>query len=137
MNGARIFGVVMVALMATSFAYAGVAILPTVVNGHVYMEDGQTTVPDVLVTASCNDVELSDTTNSQGLFNIVYDGEDCMIGDTVTVGVNGESKQTTVRPGTNEINLAYANIRVPEFGAIAGALAVLGAGAAYLRLRKK
>lgn len=137
MKRAVIFGVVLAAMMAVSFASANDDYLPTVVNGIVYMEDGQTPVSGVMVTATCNEIELSDETNDQGLFNIVFDGMDCMIGDEVTLGTGETAVTTTVKEGTNTVNLAFANIRVPEFGAIAGALAVLGAGAAYMRLRKK
>ncbi|MFH1134297.1 MAG: hypothetical protein V1735_07475 [Nanoarchaeota archaeon] len=115
------------------------ATLPTVVNGHVYAADGHTPVPNVDVAVTCPEDTINtlhDLTNAAGYYVVEF-MEGCNVGDTVEVCVGDICDSAEVSENIVIKNLVYINLSVPEFGAIAGAVAISGALLGFLLLRRK
>lgn len=126
-------------LLLISIGFVAASELPTVVTGHVYAEDGYTPLPGMDVSVTCNAVEKTNTTNSQGQYTVEFNvTEDCDIGDLVEVCVNEdvcESDYVTETPFWK--NIVYINLQIPEFGIVAATVALAGAVAGFFLLRKK
>lgn len=95
------------------------------------------------VIVSCNALSVPTTTDSNGDFSVPFDTDDCAVGDTVTVNasLNGESASASQTVGNGAVVnfsvIRLAPIAVPEFGLITGIVSAVGAGGAYLGMRKK
>ncbi len=115
-----------------------VAATPTIVNGHVYQQGTSTGVPDVLVTVTCDSlVPATDMTNSAGYYVVEF-LEDCDLGDSVTVCAgDGNCEDGTIIGIPDWKNISYVNLEIPEFGLIAASVALAGAVAGFIFLRKK
>jgi hypothetical protein len=115
--------------------------IPTLVNGVVYSGNdiNSPVVPDAQVDVTCNNNLLSDMTNAQGYYSVVYAPGECNIGSSVEACVGETCGQGIVQDCfDNPINILGIDIfNVPEFGLIAGVTAIAGALAGFMFLRKK
>ncbi|TAL51917.1 MAG: hypothetical protein EPN86_05775 [Nanoarchaeota archaeon] len=142
MNATKLFVFVIaaLALLVLPVAFAVDAVKPTVIDGFVFSGSSFSTPPvaGVNVDVTCEDQTLPATTNSNGYFKVDFDAGDCSLGENVTVCA-GENCQIEQLLATNaRINIKeFKLFNVPEFGTIAASLAVAGAGAGYLALRRR
>lgn len=122
-------------LLTMSFAAADT---PLLVNGHVYQQGTSIGVPNVNVTVTCNSVSLWDMTDAQGVYVVEF-FSGCGVGDTVNVcaGDNNCETGTVISIPRFTKNIAYVNLEIPEFGLIAASVALAGAVAGFVFLRKK
>ncbi|MFH1134298.1 MAG: hypothetical protein V1735_07480 [Nanoarchaeota archaeon] len=114
----------------------------TIVNGIAYSGDNISTdpVPSVMVDVTCNSNIISDETNSEGYYAVFFGPYTCNQGDEVSACVGDICGYGVVEEclQPNELNILGIDIfGVPEFSVIAGSLALLGAGAGYMFLRKR
>jgi hypothetical protein len=143
MNKLIPFGLLFVLSIAFIAADDDCTGIPTLINGVVYSGDNINTppVPNVQVDVTCNGVEHSGMTDDPaGYYAVVFDPtENCdigmqveaCVGDTCNDGIIGDCFQ-------NPMNVLGVDIfNVPEFGLIAGGVAITGAIAGFLFLRKK
>ncbi len=112
------------------------AVLPLIVNGHVYASDGHTPISGVDVTVKCNELTQIDTTNSVGHYAVEF-LEGCNTGDTVTVSVGDFSESGIVADRTFTKNIVYINLSVPEFTLVTGLTALAGAALVFMFIRRK
>ncbi|TAL58272.1 MAG: hypothetical protein EPN86_00470 [Nanoarchaeota archaeon] len=141
MNGSKIFVLAIVALMALPFVLAvEESEKATVIDGYVFSGSSFSTPPVAgqQVDVTCEEETDGVTTDSNGYFKAVFGIGDCSLGQNVTACA-GENCQTVSLIASNaRINiLEFKLFNVPEFGTIAASLAVAGAGAGYLALRRR
>lgn len=92
------------------------------------------------VVVVCNNQNLVTTTDAQGSYVVHFDAIDCPIGSKATV-VATQNKLGGVNTGLitssapTTININIVNATVPEFGIIAGIVAVIIGGAAFFVIR--
>jgi hypothetical protein len=114
---------------------------PTLINGQVYSgaDYDSPTVPDAQVDVTCNNFMLSDTTDGVGYYSVVFDAGNCPLGSNVSACVGDTCGQGMVQTCfDNQINIENIDIfNVPEFGFIAGSMAIVGTLAGFMFLRKK
>ena len=123
-------------IFAAMVVQAASAPLPTVVNGHVFANDGKTVMQGIEVNVACNGLLKSDLTNTQGLYQVVFEPEECALGDEITVNAGGSVYAGTLEKSTNTVNLIFFDIQIPEFGLAAALLAAAGGVAVYLKVRR-
>jgi hypothetical protein len=104
----------------------------TLILGTIYDQEGNE-VAGASVDIECN--EMSDTveSDSDGIYSVLYDADDCDAGDTVYVNAqksgigsgsnSGEVCGTDVCP----FNVALIDVTIPEFTVIAAGIALIGA----------
>ncbi len=130
---------VVVAVPVSAFAANGEI---TVVSGTV--RAGGTPVSNADVDVSCNGHVQSDMTNGTGGYVVQFPAADCPTGATVTAsatkgGATGNNSGTANQIGGTKLNVAVVDVDValPEMGTIVGGIAALGAGAAFMVVRRK
>lgn len=112
--------------------------------------NGNVPVSGADVTVTCNGVEKTTTSDVNGGYSVEYASSECDEGDEVSVsatydGLSGNSdsvewysENTQVGCLQLIVNVACADVPlVPEFGAMIGALTVLGALGAFFIVRRK
>lgn len=146
MKKALIFGFMLVVMMVPAMAV--VPGYDTVVNGIVYSGDNIDTDPVVgaEVTVTCEDggntwIE-TDTTIEDGYYHVEFMFPDCPLGSMVTAeacyGGNCGSASDYVIDNNEWVNILGLDIfGVPEFGAIAAGVALVGAAAGFFVLRRR
>jgi len=110
------------------------AAVDTVVTGTVYDGDGNEVV-GADVSVDCNGNMKYDTSDSDGLYSVAYDLVDCAGGDYVEVAAEKDSVGSGSASGyvcdADEeecpFNVALIDVTIPEFGVLAGAVALIGA----------
>ncbi|TAL51916.1 MAG: hypothetical protein EPN86_05770 [Nanoarchaeota archaeon] len=139
---AKMFGIVAVLAILMS-----VAVLADVdVHGIVYQSDNATSAgPGVEVTVECFNDETSVSNVTQtitdGSYDYLFNSSECGLGDTVVASVPGDENSTLVTSnnfdGKLDLFIVPANLSIPEFSAIAASVALMGASAGYIALRKR
>jgi len=113
---------------------------PTIVNGHVYADDAITPVSGIEVTVTCHDDGgdnvLTDETNGEGYYVVEFAPGLCSMGSTVDVEAAGVTTSATVENNIVIKNILYANLIIPEFSILAAGVTFVGAGLAYLFIRR-
>jgi len=140
MNAKIITGIVIAVLALMTFVTATPVSLPTVIDGHVYSGESMFTPPvqGVTVDVTCNDIVLSDDTDSDGYFRVLYSAGVCPFGSEVEACAGSSCDTREVMESTTRINLlGFKLFDVPEFGLIAAGLALGGAGIGYATLRRR
>ncbi len=142
MNITKLFIIAALALLVlpTAFAIVEVAELPTLVDGHVYTGANMFTPPAVgaEVDVTCEGETDTVSTDDEGYFRALFAIGDCSLGEDVTVCSGSSCDTRTLIGQSARINLLGVKLfDVPEFGAIAATLAVAGAGAGYIALRRR
>jgi len=115
----------------------------TFVTGKV-TDSGNNPVIGTPVNVTCVNEKGNDVTDSSGTYMILLNDPSCAPGSTAyaTATAYGVSNHGLVcnGPGSNikcdGIDLALVNIQVPEFGVIAGAVALVGALGIFIYRRK-
>jgi len=113
----------------------------TLVTGTVYDKDNKV-VPgkDLTVTCTHDGVPTSKdvTTIEDGSYQVVFPKNACQTDDVVVVSTTDDiSNSGTVTNNCNcVVNLAIIDLTIPEFGVIAGGLALVGALGIFLYRRK-
>jgi hypothetical protein len=136
-----ILGLIMLLILATS-AMATVETCNTViVAGKIYESDHITPVANATVDVYCRDNHKGPITSlSDGSYYTSYNCEQCALGDAVTVyafkGPASGNSVGTVYSWTPSIDVAVVNVSIPEFGVIAASVAMIGAFAGILVLRR-
>lgn len=118
----------------------------TTVRGNIYdLENGGKGIKDLTVSVTCNATTQNVVTNGNGLYIAQFKNKDCKKYQGVTSVVTYKSKsqtQTVYVSSNNRATLDFyygSAVSVPEFGPIAGAIALVGSMGSYfaLRLRKR
>lgn len=113
----------------------------TLITGMVYDEDTITGVAGTEVSVVCNQLTLTDTTDENGYYYVYYNNCDCPIGSNVVATATefGTSEENTVIASGANINIGVAviDVPVPEFSTIAAGIALVGAIAGFIFLRRK
>ncbi len=130
---------VVFAVPASSFAVDNPAV--TQITGTVSSAGSPVGGANVQVT--CGSVSGNDTTDSEGVYLVTFAAADCPKGSTTTAaatkGDASGSNSGTANKITNKLNIALVDVdvAVPEMGTIVGGIAALGAGGAFLIIRKR
>ena len=118
----------------------------TLIAGKIYNSDYSDVIAGADVDATCNNITLSETSESDGTYAIPFDSEDCEIGDEVTVyaekdGMSGEKTGTVLDGEIFDIpvnDLAIVNVPlIPEFGIVLGTLTAISAIGIFFFVRRK
>jgi len=118
---------------------------PTFINGIVYSGDASSPpVPGIMVDVTCLGNTLSDETDSNGWYNALFDPNSdpfytCPLGSNVTACVGDKCNWGIVQDCLdNQINIVGIDIfNIPEFGLLAGGIAVIGAVGGFFLLRRR
>lgn len=140
MNAKIITGIVIAVLTLMTFVTAPPVSLPSVIDGHVYSGESMFTPPvqGVTVDVTCEGITLSDVTDAEGYFSVLYNASDCPLGSEVEACAGSQCDTKNLIGATTRINLlGFKLFDVPEFSVIAASLAFAGAGAGYLFMRKR
>ena len=116
------------------------SLLPGAVTGTVY-DQAHNNVSGATVTVICNNVTESTTSNIDGDYYVTFAPGICYFNDPVTVnavkGSASGSNEGNMCSGEDcEIPVALVDVTVPEFGVIAGAVALIGALGIFVYKRK-
>jgi hypothetical protein len=112
----------------------------TIVDGTV--TNSGSPVNGANVTVTCNGHTQTATTNSLGAYLVVFSAADCPVAATANVsaaksGAGSGSNSGPVGPTDSAaINVGIVNVAIPEFGIVAGLLALLGAAGAFVVTRR-
>jgi outer membrane receptor protein involved in Fe transport len=130
-------------LPAASFA----ARAQTDINGVVTANGSP--VKNATVFVSCKDLANNQVTtktvhtDATGAYLAVFNAKKCPIGSSVTVSAtkkkigSGSNTGSVSSDNTDKLNVGIINVAIPEFGTIAGLLAVVGAGGVFLVTRRR
>lgn len=137
-------------IVGLMFAGASAAAVPpvecyeTYINGVVYSGADLSTppVPNVQVDVTCNGYTHSSmTADPSGYYGLIFsDAENCNVGEPVQacVGSVCNTKAVLTCLEANQLNVLAVDIfNVPEFGLVAASVALAGAVAGFVFLRKK
>lgn len=115
---------------------------PSAVTGTVY-DQSHATVPEAHVTVQCNGEEATADTNSEGDYYVCFNAAECTYGDALyaeatkaDVGSGYNDTETMCAENVCFIPIGLVDITIPEFGLIAGAVALVGALGIFLYRRK-
>ncbi len=117
----------------------------SLVAGVVYDMDNQP-VPGAEVTVTCNDIVKETVTLSDGSYAVKYfnfynqNEQYCVVGDTAYVLAEKDEASGSNSGSVNNfivVKMAVVNVQIPEFSEITAGIALLGAGAVFLILRRK
>jgi hypothetical protein len=156
MNKTISFIILSLMLIAMLGAVSADAPVSTIVSGTIYQNDINHPVAGANVQVTCHhvvnnaitDSTLSWTSETNGAYSVTFLGNQCSLGDLVTVDAQKDNVGTgtedgvvnsthTLIPGlildTGVINVPM----VPEFGLIAGLTTVLGALGVFFVVRRK
>jgi hypothetical protein len=117
--------------------------VPTMVNGQVFSGPDSTSLPvaGVTVDVTCNGVTHSaETADPSGWYGVIFQIPDnCNIGMTATSCVGSNCEEAVIEDCfSNPINIVGIDIfNVPEFGLVAASVAMAGAVAGFIFLRRK
>lgn len=135
------------AIAVMTMVMAGSVLADVTVHGIVKQADGTTDAGSgILVDVSCdNGADVTDTqgtTDSNSEYQVTFNSSTCGLGSTVTGSVPGSEVNKTVTQndaviGLDNLYLVDINLSVPEFSAIAASVALMGASAGYIALRKR
>lgn len=98
-------------------------------------------VSGAFVTVMCQGFTQTDTTDAHGSYLVIFTTAQCPFGSTVKVmaqkGGHSGTSTGTAQGLTTKLNVAIVNVSIPEFGWIAGIIAIgTGIGAiAFTRRR--
>lgn len=111
----------------------------TVVTGLV--KDGGKLVDKAKLTASC-DTQTKNGLSKGGVYSLKFSPNRCKVGSTVTVTATKDGKSgtssTIVQSLTVGLNIAIANVDVPELGTVVtGSAAGLGAAGVLYAIRRR
>jgi hypothetical protein len=141
----KIFGLVLGIFFLLMVGVVSAAPTLTVISGTIYQADMTTIVPnaDVSVTCTHGAVQTVKTTtsNSLGSYGVVFPVGQCAVGDNVLVeaeknSADGSNTGTVSHTGTCLVNTSIINVSIPEFGVIAGSVALVGALGIFIYRRK-
>jgi hypothetical protein len=132
-------------ILAMVLVTSSVFALDTMVQGKVYSGNSDLTPvvvgANVDVTCWHSDATktLSDTTNSEGYYEVLFDADDCQMGDDVQSCVGSVcSDKTKVQDELEQVNIVGVDIfNVPEFTAVAMGVALAGGILGFMYLRKR
>ena len=134
----------MFALFA-GFVAAGPVPSLTVISGTIYQANGITVVPNAAVTVTCTHASIdyvkTTTSNGVGSYGVVFPISQCAIGDNVKIeaeknSADGSNTGIVSHEGTCLVNTSIINVSIPEFGVIAGCVALVGALGIFIYRRK-
>jgi hypothetical protein len=136
-----------IAIVALAMVGAVSAVGPTltVISGTIYQADNTTVVPNAAVTVTCthNSIDYVRTTTSSGVgsYGVVFPVSQCTVSDSVLVeavsnGADGSNTGTVDHTGRCLVNTGIINVSIPEFGVVAGAVALVGALGIFVYRRK-
>ncbi len=118
----------------------------TTIRGQILDDEGQP-FKFAKVQVNCDGKTQNSITSGQGKYIAIFAGNNCGIGDPVTVTAtkDGKSGSSTGivqnrRDGRIvDVNFSVVsfNINVPEFGLLPGAIAALGSAGAFLAIRRR
>lgn len=126
----------------------------TIIEGKITLDDSAAGKAVVNVTCTHNGVNISKIAKSsnsyylKGTYLVTFPQEKCIVGDTVTVtatknGLTGTAIGTVkdfIKEKCLDLDVALVNVNiplVPEFGATAGVLTILGALGTFFFVRRK
>jgi hypothetical protein len=118
-----------------------VSALPTAISGTV-VDASNVAVNGASVAVTCTHLAVPTTktvtTNSLGVYNAYFSSTECNSGDTAVAHTDGAADNTgKVDFNKNcRINTLKLNLQIPEFGVIAGAVALVGALGIFVYRRK-
>jgi hypothetical protein len=139
---AMILGLMLVAMLGVISAEG----TTTAIAGKIYNADFSATESGAAVIVSCNNVNQTTTSLSDGAYSVKYDSTNCHEGSTLIVyasKVNVGSNRVVGEIHDNvivglDLNLGVVNVPlVPEFGATVGVLTILGALGVFFVVRRK
>lgn len=131
----------LVLLMPASLARAAVDQSPGATDISGVVTHNGNPVNNANVTATCNSISESDSTDYTGTYIVIFTSSECYSGLTVNVtassgNLNG-SNSGTVDGLTARLNVAVVNVSfVPELGTVTGIAAVTLGGGAFLVIRR-
>ena len=111
------------------------------VGGTVYQADKVTTVSGAAVDVTCNGVTESTSTNLVGDYYVTFAPGVCYYNDPVSVnavkdGAKGSNDGVMCSAGKCIIPITVIDVTIPEFGVMAGAVALIGALGIFVYRRK-
>ena len=109
----------------------------TTITGNV--SDHGHVVPGAKVTMKCGSLEKDAITDLHGEYSFVVPGVDCPLGSSVQVTASEGRRSGTISAEVkhvNNINIAIANVGIPEYGLLGGILAA-GTGLGVVALRRR
>lgn len=124
---------------------SAIHLAPSSVAGVVYDMNNQP-VPGAEVTVTCNELEQETVTLNDGSYAVQFtneynqDNQYCVEGDTVDVTAEKDEASGSSSGLVNNyifVRMAVVNVQIPEFSEITAGIALLGAGAVFLILRRK
>lgn len=123
-------------LFSMSFAFAA----ETVINGKVYSGNdiNSPVVVGANVDVTCNETLLSSTTDDTGYYFVMYGDEICPMGSSAQACVGSVCNSGTVNDTLEQFNITGVDIfNVPEFSVITAMVALVGATAMFVVIRKR
>ena len=136
----RVFLSILVAFAITIASLASVFAAANTIDVKGLITVNNKVINGASVVVVCNSQNLVTTTNVQGSYTVHFDAIDCPVGSKATV-VATQNKLGGVNTGLitssspTTVNINIVNATVPEFGIIAGIVAVIAGGIAYLVIR--
>lgn len=144
---------VIASITAVSATYGcsgnGCSDIPTCPIGHTLIwgkitdaSNGQL-VSGADVEVICNGNNKDTTTNSHGIYWVIYPQNKCKVGNYVTVNAEKEELEGTETEKVNDWNGIFVDMErvdvplIPEFGATVGILTLLGAVGTFFLVRRK
>jgi len=123
----------------------------TAVGGTIYQDTVDNGIQGASVEVTCNGNTETATSDSEGAYSVVFEGDECSFGDDVTVhaekdgatGSNDGSVDMTYHYDFGcfcglDLNVGIVNVPlIPEFGLMIGTLTAISAIGIFLFVRKK
>jgi hypothetical protein len=132
--------IVFLALLMASVAAGGVTKDTIFVVGTIY-DGNHNEVEGAKVLVTCHGLTREATSQADGDYWVQFEEyTPCMVNDPVTVTATKGTMTGTETDNVEEyslIDLAIVDVTIPEFGTIAAAAALAGAGAVYFLRQKK
>ena len=128
-----------------AFAISAHAVPLTVVTGTI-TDSNSSVVDGATVKVVCEHLGVNSTqivsSGADGKYYAFFSSLDCNAGDTAWAfaskgGDDGSNSGVVSLLGRCSINVATIDVQIPEFGVIAGAVALLGAVAGFVIIRRK
>jgi len=139
----KIIFAIMALMVIGLVASVSAVITPAEVTGTIFQHDGVTPVDSATVTATCGATTPASVLSlSDGTYDVQFNSADCPFGASVSVtAVKGS--ETGTATGTTcasvddcPIPVALVDVSIPEFGIMAGAVALIGALGIFVYKRK-
>ena len=139
-----LFLMVLAFLVISAFSFVSATTLETIIGGRVFNANDNSSISGANVTAICGATTLNTNTNNNGLYIVIFQKSNCTNGNSLNVTATNSGLTGSKIGIVNATAISYWDVEldfdiplIPEFGIIAGAIAVIGAVGIFFFVRKK